>query len=782
MQSSNVFKEEWINCVIDTLNLDTKEHDRLEKIYNDNFVDTELNVYNTDNYQNRKVSSTDAYFTIPKTCTINENGVLFYKADIKRSPNSLIINNNSNKRQKEKREKNVNAALGNEKESEKHANTEHHVKGFLNYLYGLFGYKGSFLFNKEVADTVTTGARNITAVASMVMESFGGDFRYYTVLAHTKLIEESNKDLLKNTRKYTLPEVTDNDVMRNLLGEHYDGYYAKSFLLSKVKELTQEQKSVLYIRNNFMAWVEIPEVKEVFIRIFSKCKKENINTSDKDYLVNKFAIIDGKCFPILKENVEEYINKDLIIATYAINPKNPDFKSDFEELKLMAQELMYGNYYFGGDYLEGEYQDTTVDIIANMKRNRIVTIDTDSTVSTVFKEARKLIFGNFSKYIDKEDTVMVYGVVPELIGVCALGLISKVFSIYTELIGVIEEDKHFVELEMEHVMEHLQLTVSKKQYSFISLIKDYIWSNKKKMEVRGLKYIKSDTNPESADSTDEILKNFIMKLPDDLDYNGLLKHVFELTDTNIKNIESADYVLNKNTKLKIKEDSRYGDYRSKAVRLWNMMSDEENQIRIPGTFGCIRVKLNKELLDIIKKDYTKVYETFIKFSTDIFRFKITTRIIDIAEIYFGEDQELIDSKLGKYLAEIDDKTSEKLDKFFQNALKYDKTVYNEELWYSYTKNLKDGSNERFRGILEGLFGKSMKEIDEHIIDDIQRIALPVDLVEVPEWISINDYEMIDVESALEVEHLISSMMYGIGICITKNKSKNYTISNILNVF
>ena len=212
------------------------------------------------------------------------------------------------------------------------------------------------------------------------------------------------------------------------------------------------------------------------------------------------------------------------------------------------------------------------------------------------------------------------------------------------------------------------------------------------------------------------------------------------------------------------------------------MADEENQIRIPGTFGCIRVKLNKELLDIIKKDYTKVYETFIKFSTDIFRFKITTRIIDIAEIYFGEDQELIDSKLGKYLAEIDDKSKDKLDKFFQNALKYDKTVYNEDLWYFYTKNLKDGSNERFRGILEGLFGKSMKEIDEHIIDDIQRIALPVDLVEVPEWISINDYEMIDVESALEVEHLISSMMYGIGICITKNKSKNYTISNILNVF
>jgi len=70
-------------------------------------------------------------------------------------------------------------------------------------------------------------------------------------------------------------------------------------------------------------------------------------------------------------------------------------------------------------------------------------------------------------------------------------------------------------------------------------------------------------------------------------------------------------------------------------------------------------------------------------------------------------------------------------------------------------------------------------IKVEIIKEVNRIALPVDLVDCPEWIGINNFEMVDVESALEVEHLISSMIYGIGICITKNKSKNYTVTNIL---
>ena len=783
-QECTNFKEFWIDGVINALSLKESDHEKLEKIYDENFVDTEINILNTDNYQNKRIDTTKAFFVLPKTCTINENGVLFTKASIKRAPNSSVIDNTSNKRQKEKREKNVNAAVGNEVASNTHANIEHVVKESLNYCYGLYGYKGSFLFNKEVADTVTTGARNITAVASMVMECFGGDFRYYTISAHNKIIEESNKDFNKVTRKYTLPEVTDDDVLRNMLGRHYEGYYAKSFLLSKIKELRKDEKSVLYLRNNFMAWVEVPEVKEVFISILSKCTKEKINTDDKDYLIGKFIIEDNKVSPILKENVDEFINKDLLLATYALNPKNPLFKDEFNMLKTMAQDLMYGNFYFGSDFVEGTYQDTTVDIISSMHRDRIVTIDTDSTVSTVFREARRLIYGNFSKYIDKDDEVMVYGVIPELIGICALGLISKVFSIYTELVGVEEEDRHFVELEMEHVMQHLQLTVSKKQYSFISLIKDYMWSTKKKMEVRGLKYIKSDTNPESADSTDSILKNFIMKLPQDIDYNGLLNHVFNVTEENIRNIESEDYVLNKNTKLKIKEDSRYGDYRSKAVRLWNMMADSENQIRIPGAFGCIRIKLNKEILDILKCKHTKVYEVMKKFCEDLYKFKVTNSIIEIAELWEdGLDMEKIDKKINKYLPEeMDDATSEAFNKFLHDATKYDKTVYNEDLWYKYTKELKDSKIEPFKAILERIFGRSVGEIDDEIIKEVTRIAIPVDLVECPAWIGINNFEMVDVESALEVEHLISSMIYGIGICITKNKSKNYTVTNILNVF
>ena len=95
------FKEVWIDGVIKALSLKESDHDRLEKIYNDNFINTEINILNTDNYQNKRIDTTKAFFILPKTCTINENGVLFTKASIKRAPNSSVIDNTSNKRQKE---------------------------------------------------------------------------------------------------------------------------------------------------------------------------------------------------------------------------------------------------------------------------------------------------------------------------------------------------------------------------------------------------------------------------------------------------------------------------------------------------------------------------------------------------------------------------------------------------------------------------------------------------------------------------------------------------------
>ena len=173
-----------------------------------------------------------------------------------------------------------------------------------------------------------------------------------------------------------------------------------------------------------------------------------------------------------------------------------------------------------------------------------------------------------------------------------------------------------------------------------------------------------------------------------------------------------------------------------------------------------------------------------QFCEALYRFKVTSKIIELAELWEdGLDTEKIDKKINKHLPEeMDDATSEAFNNFMHYATKYDKTVYNEDLWYKYTKDVKDSQIEPFQAILERLFSRSVKEIDAEIIEEVTRIAIPVDLVECPAWIGINDFEMVDVESALEVEHLISSMIYGIGICITKNKSKNYVVSNILNVF
>lgn len=781
------FKEEWITAGIKSLGLKTeKDIELLNTIYEENFIDTELNIFNTDNYSNKRIDSTSAFFKIPETCTINENGVLFCKVGIKRAPTAIVIYNLSNKRQKEKRAKAKFNSLGETFKTLLHTTMELHVKGGLNYYYGLNGYRGSPMYNKDVADTVTTAARNVTAVASIVMESFGLDFRHYAIQAHVAIIELSGADYKDNKLNYTLPDVTDEDVLKVLLGNHYEGYFAKSFLMEKLKHLSKEEKQVLYIRNNFMAWVEVPEVNVVWRRIINKCIKRKINTNKEEDLIGKYCIDNNVCIPIYKETAKDFINKDIVIIDYPFNHKDPLFKDDIKLLKQMAEELLYGTYYFGGDYVNREWCPTTVDIISTMTRDRIVTIDTDSTVSTVFNESRKLIYGTFGDIVDKEDLVMTDGVIPMLIGTVAVACVMKAFGIYAELVGVANEDKHLIEIEMEHVMEHLQLTVSKKQYSFISLVKDYMWNVKKKMDVRGLKYIKSDTNEESAETTDYVISNFIMQKPEKLDHTAIIEFIDNNTKERIKNIESEDYVLNKNTRLKIKEDSRYGDYRSKAVRLWNTIyKDNPNvHIRIPGSFGCIRVKFTKEILDEIKLNYPEVYNRMAEFCTDLFRFKLTSKLVNLGNLWEDDiDQEAIDKKIRRHIPEdLDSREMEKFVDLLHFATKFDETDYFEELWVRLRTELENASTEPYKALLKRIFNKEEKSSDEFIISWIDRIGLPVDMVEVPEWIGVQDYAMVDIESALEVEHLCSSMLYGIGVGITKNGSDNYTVSNIINAF
>ena len=213
---------------------------------------------------------------------------------------------------------------------------ERHVSGYV---------AGSF-YELSCADSTTTGARNIIAVASLTNELLGKGFRNYTVSAHMRIIEAAENDYNKIQGKYTLPTVTIDQVLRHMLGQYYDGYYMKTMLTQKLESLPSELLSYLYIKNNFTEFCKVPEVKAELEKGISYLVKDNCITID-----------------------------DATGAKW-INPyKHDGVKDSVKALGEMITELAFGFHYYEGDYVDQIYQPTMVDIVSNIKRRKIGGMD-----------------------------------------------------------------------------------------------------------------------------------------------------------------------------------------------------------------------------------------------------------------------------------------------------------------------------------------------------------------------------------------------------------------------
>lgn len=208
------------------------------------------------------------------------------------------------------------------------------------------GYLSGAFFLLDAADLCTTGARNIIAVASLTNELLGKGFRNYTLPAHMRIIECAIKEYDNIKDKYTLPSVTIDQVLKHMLGQYYDDYYAKSILETKLKTLSPGVHSFLYVKNNFNEFCKVPEVKTVLERAI------------KNLMVNNCIDVDEST------------------GARWINPyKHKLVKDDVKILGEMITELAFGFHYYEGDYVDQVYQPTMVDIVSNIKRRKIGGMD-----------------------------------------------------------------------------------------------------------------------------------------------------------------------------------------------------------------------------------------------------------------------------------------------------------------------------------------------------------------------------------------------------------------------
>lgn len=626
-------------------------------------------------------------------------------------------------------------------------------------VYGLSGYPSGYFYNIDISDTTTTAGRNIIAVSALTNELLYGWYHFYTFAAHMKLINiVCSEPCDEICSKFTLPSPTTDQILKVMLGEHYDGYYRLSALRHRIDKLTDNQRKVLYMKNNIFEFYKIPEVKELLRKII-------INFKDDNMCID----IGGGA---------------LLMSPFAYKP----ISADIEILMEWVQLLAFGMHYYEGDYVNREYQETMVDIVTHMKRHKVINMDTDSAVS-VASHDRDFLVEMFREDIGEEklkDFLFTDGAMTMLIMTVYLAAIKRALREYGAAINIDPGLIKMLDLEAEICMEQEHLSISKKNYTFTTVVKDFV-VKLGKMDSRGFKFKKSDANGALAEQVESDIKSMIMCNIKDLDFAKLINTVHTNTKNTIEMIKTDDFIINKKSVVKIGDinDISWGDTRMKAVRLWDRLYPE-TPVELPGSFGMIKILITDEMVEEFKRDKTELYKELVKHTEELYKYTIQNRIINKVDQIMDPD----DDERDYIIHPIRESKSANLKNVMRNICvsvhgKFSDRDPNVGLCDSimntiYNSGLMPGEIK----IIEDVFKlpKSKFNPDKEIPKLIDRIAVPIDINTVPELFKEKDYRLLDIEASSEYEHLLSPLLNTTSIAVVKNKSKNAVLTSVLQTF
>ena len=744
----NKFKTDWTNTVSQQLGIKITD---AENIFDKYCKDTELDIYNSVNFQTTNMFSADFFYISQLNFILQENGVLFWKYNKKESVIGKEIVNKMAIRQEFKRLKNHYTDLGDKIQASIYKGMEQRTKIFINSLYGLFGYIASFLYNIDVADSVTTAGRNVIGVSSCITELYGGDFKFYIVNAHLKLLEHVlSEDCDKLNQLYTLEPKTTEMCLRSLLGAHYDNYYAMNLLKQRIDSMTQNQRNVLYYKNNLLESLQIPELRSVL--------KEIIEIA----LDNNSLILD-------------------VDGGHLCNPsKHPLTKELVKKLNNMLIDICYGFYYYDGDYIDGVYQENMEYVVRNIQRKKIALMDTDSNV-TVLSHEKDYLLKEFADIIGnkKDDKNFREILLPILAATWYISATQHGFKLYSRNVGVDEKFIPMIDLECELMMEDCQLTIFKKNYIFTSILHDFLLRNE--METRGVKYKKSDSNRYMAGKVADIVENKIVVPYAKLDY----KDLFNIMKTDVEDLKqyitSLDFIKNSKSLVKIKDPSTlaYGEARLKAMRLWKSLYPDVD-IEVPGVFGVVKVELTDELLDNIQTDHKDIYDVFYNTAQDLHVYAFANKCKSVEErSKKGEskvDFTSLSPEVRSYIQDILSSVAKYTDKINFLEVKNDVLKMYNKFYYS-----NDPLNKEIKKIFN--FNTEFeKNVYKYIKEYIGRLGIPTELDKMPEILSIYDGAIISNDIVSEYEQLLSPLVQTLGLIVLKNKKGNKITTNVLHTF
>lgn len=761
-------KDAWIKQIMKKADIDRAF---AEAIFSKYYKDNEIVLFNS--YTNEEFSlKTHEYLNKTKELIIHENGTSTYKKEVYKHPLPIVVNNFRRKRKAYKALMNESEVKKDSLGKAKYKRLQLAVKIAINSIYGMMVYQKSPFTNIDIADTITTTCRVLTATAGVTIETIGGFYKSSNIHVNLSLIEHTinNIDTIYGKYKFYIDRVEELRSFRNI--DHKIEFISEQISASK-----ENQEFIRTILNNnrdprILNLLLIKNNMKLFLEVISN-------------EIRTISLIAGN------------FGKDDIIMKLNKSSKYYDIMNTVNDL---SKDLLLGYYYYTGDTINGKEYPTTVELMKGMQRHSVSLFDTDSVVTSLkhrqfYDDIAVRELKSVGVDADSLKDLEAFRVHSDIVlSVITRTCIMTVLVDYCLNKGVDAEDVKIVDFEIEKILLSGQTTESKKSYLNREIMHEYIYLDEADMSLTGVQAIKGNKNKDIREKVIDLFSMIMPKNEKDFNHAEIISKAERYKEDLIKEIKTNDFICNKSTVVKYGKNLETSDYtqltdfKAKAIIVWNFMEGTTPQgygidfIETPASFRSVDIIMNegiyetftdieKEKLKLAGKyiKYTKIYKSFVTAFTKAG----STTAADLkklgGDLLVGNIMGIIAKPLEAYHKVLGD-----------HPMRY-VMVYELKIKDMISAICKYNEYINFIKKEFGLYLLEEKDILDSIYD-IDRIALPLDIISLPDFITRNDFGIIDTSSVYLLDTLLSQALRTTGITCIRTDNTVTVFTNILNTY
>lgn len=559
----SIFKQKWISQMYDILrtstDLDITDDDiyTLSDIYDEYIKSPSVNLVNNYKGISIKCSLEDIFNLIAsKQAILAGDGVLFMQHDKSLSDMVPVIIKYQQDRKKEKKlmfkyEKGTADYMF-------HDRNQKNKKVVINALYGLFGYAKFRFFNINIAQSVTASGQIIISTATCCFENFLADNTKFILFEEAILfINRIKNEYSSTTRKelfINIPNVDKADAIKRIADHSYSEYTQNEaeYIVTAVCKLSDDERKLVYYKNNIKAFHEIPYIHDLLQKIFDSVEQLRLGSLDAFDENNKFK---------------------------AIAASLPESRAMIEELIMYYDTFVLDTHQIFDRVRRTKYTP----------KKSVMYIDTDSNFIALEEFVDYFIENINDKYNNQGEFIFKC---TSILTMVISHVISETYREFANTMNINEEYGKRIRMKNEFLFSMLVFGSVKKRYFGKMIVQEgnLIKNGNGEIEIKGFDFKKANTKKEIYDKICKMLFNTILDV-NKISYGDVLRAANSFKDSIRTDVLNGSTLYYK--QLSVSTPDKYKNPYSmqgiKGVLLWNAIVDKEDKMEFPAEVDIIPI-------------------------------------------------------------------------------------------------------------------------------------------------------------------------------------------------